>query len=291
MQTTVPQLPDQEQNAPHMNSMTLGEVIEVDEQRHAGFWKNTAINLSIVVSLGALMCFYPQAPLRFSIALSICVSAIGIGFVTFRFWDSNQVRAFRIHENGVSIVDPNASTEILFCELESYTCKKKQVQLIFFELELKSNSLDDPQTIEWTSSAIDPAVDFDELHIRISQKVADNLAAMLELKGRVPWGSSSFICNDGVEVREKTGFISSQMRHIAWSEIHDIKFRDAKLVLRCGSEHCIEIHCAEPNLFAGFLLVDRKMKDLFGDWMAHRQSVEEMAKAMTDVHPTVSGAA
>lgn len=151
-----------------------------------------------------------------------------------------------------------------------------------FELEIKTNSLDDPQTIKWSSRDA-PQVDFDALHIQISEKVADKLAAMLESNERVPWGASGFICDTGVEVRVKTGSFTSEMRFIPWSEIGSMVFRDAKLVMSYGTkECCVEIPCAEPNLFAGFLLIDRKMKDLYGDWLPNRQSDEELAYAMAE---------
>lgn len=109
------------------------------------------------------------------------------------------------------------------------------------------------------------------------------MAAKLKQDHRVPWANSTFICENGIEFSVKKGANSSAARTVPWSELRDMKFSDAKLLLYFdGDSREVKISCNEPNLLAGYLLVDQLMKSRFGDWMASRQTAEQVALAITD---------
>lgn len=205
-------------------------------------------------------------------------------------------RTLRVHENGLCCVQGDASTEIRYHQLDEYCYKKTMIcNESFclrkdFELEMKADTLGDPKTIKWNDFALrarqgnqQNSIDFDALHFRISKRVAGNMAAKLEADGKIAWGKSSYIRQDGIEASVKTGMLSSEMRFIPWSELKDMTFHEGKLLLSLESGNgSVEIPCDEPNLFPGFLLINRLMKTLYGNRMVNRQTDEEMAIALAE---------
>lgn len=267
------------------NSVGLGRVIEeVKQHQFVEFWKLAATGLSLGAFLGVIAYFTPGVSPRDAVCFAAFVFALSVTIaVTHRLLRRIFNPILRIHENGVSIVRSGESTEIQYNHLDEYACKKTSYSSAdYFELELKSCSIDTPRIINWTSNSR-TGVDFDALHVRISERVAENMAAMLKLNHRIPWGDSTYICDDGIECRVKTGTISSETRIVSWSELIDMKFVDAKLLVSFESDVWnLKIPCNEPNLYAGYLLVDRQMRTLFGDWMPSRQTNEEVAIAVAD---------
>jgi len=204
---------------------------------------------------------------------------------------------FRVHENGLSLVQAGGSTiEIPYCQLDEYCCKKL---LVFrddchvddhYHLEVKSYSFDADRIIKWSANSFpSPSsdnkgrIDFNALHFRASEKVADNMAAALEADQKVPWGKSAFICENGIEAKEKTGVFAAEMRFISWSELSDMKFQNGKLLLSFepGTWN-VQIPADEPNLLAGYLLVKRLMKTRYEHWLDSQQSEQEMAITMAE---------
>jgi len=128
------------------------------------------------------------------------------------------------------------------------------------------------KTIQWNCRTADPfassdqkAINFDALHLQISERVADNMAVMLEENQKVPWGRSAFIHANGIEAKVKTGGFSSQ------------------LIVSFHSENSsITIPCSEPNVLAGVLLVDRLMKNTDVDLAYSRQTEGEIVTAIAE---------
>ena len=268
------------------NAPRLGSVIEkVNLKQRIELWKIPVTGLFMATFAGAIAYSGMQVSLRDSAWLSLVLFTLGTSItVAQRLFGRTDYPILKVLENGISIVKSGESTEIHYNLLSEITCKKTSYESPgdYFEFELNSFSKGDNQKISWTSSS-NSALDYDALHLRISEKVAENMAAKLKQDHRVPWANSTFICENGIEFSVKKGANSSAARTVPWSELRDMKFSDAKLLLYFdGDSREVKISCNEPNLLAGYLLVDQLMKSRFGDWMASRQTAEQVALAITD---------
>ena len=255
-------------------AVELGEVVEEVEQKQ--FIGLSELAVVWVVAFGLLWLFSSGLVESFwgALGLAIAASVVVVAFtVANRSFDQSKKRILRIHEHGVSVVESGEFAKIHFDQVDELGFKKtlysfsESVQ----QLELKSGSGDGQQSIKWIADNL-KGVNFDELHLRISKRVTQRMAATVEANQRVAWGESNFICDNGIEVNEKTGFFKSEMRFVPWSELKDMMFRDGRLMLSFESgKWDFAIPCSEPNLLAGYQLVDRQMKGLYGDdWMPSR---------------------
>lgn len=272
------------------SSMELGVVTEGVKNKPANVW-----TIMIPWLIGAVMfggaCYSGSGILLHSLGIAIAFSVSGGALaVVHKLFGKLDSRILRVHENGLSLVEAGAVTEIHYRQLDEYCCKKSNWggPNEHFEFELKSSLLGNPRTISWQDSVggltLGKPFNFDELHCRISERVADNMAADLELNEKVRWGKSNFIYENGIECRVKTSILSSEMKFIPWSELRDMKFIDGKLLLSFWMENSnVEMPCGAPNLFAGYLLINRLVKNRCDNRTVSQQTEKEVATAMTQM--------
>ena len=274
-------------------SKELGAVIEAaTHHKFIAFWKVAVIWLVVGLILAGLSYF--EAGWH---GAGLMILFTALGFTTnslLRLSSKTGDQVLRVHENGIGFEHDGVPTEIQYCQLDEYRCKKT---VIFngadhvgsaYEMELTSREQGYPRTIRWTSGGrfnMDDSqqekTDFDALHFEISRRVADNMSAILKENHRVSWGESTVICKNGIEIKMKTGIFSAENKFIPWPEIRGMEFEDGKLSLSFESGNgSLKIDCSESNLLSGFLLVHRLMKTNQEDRMLSRQTDEKIAFAM-----------
>jgi len=270
------------------NSTDLGALIDQSEQ-----WPEK-INEIVIGFLVTGMIFGGLFAIEDGwkgFCLGMFFPALGIATsVVQRFTGKATERTFRVHEHGLCLLEDAIPTKIHYHELDEFRFKKTMVcneldwLQIHFELEVKSFGSGESKTTNWSeviARGAKNSIDFDALNLRISETIADNMAATLEVDREVPWGNSNLICHNGIEARVKTGFLSSEMRFLPWAELEEMKFCEGKLLLWFESA-TVEIHHSEPNLFAGYILVERLVNSIYENWNVNQQTEEEMVIAMSD---------
>ena len=272
----------------------LGAVIDEAVYQHIESSWYAAAWLFFGVFFGLCMWFGHEAPLEGIAIVSLAVGLGGILAVGRKLTGRTGDKILRVHENGLQFLHLDKTTNLPYRNLKECSFKKtmicsESVHLYdLFELDISAYVEGNLKTIQWNCRTAAPfassdqkAINFDALHLQISERVADNMAVMLEENQKVPWGRSAFIHANGIEAKVKTGGFSSQVQLTPLSKLRDITFRNGKLIVSFHSENSsITIPCSEPNVLAGVLLVDRLMKNTDVDLAYSRQTEGEIVTAI-----------
>jgi len=203
-------------------------------------------------------------------------------------------KILRIHENGFYLLQNGTSTTISYEHLDEYCFRKIRVYSAnpfpyIFSLKIKSNQLGDTAIIKWSEgstsqgAASEYSIDYDALHLHISTKVKENMAAKLKSIKKISWGNSMHIQDDGIEVNKKWGVLFSKTSFFRWSDIGSINICEGNLHLSIASKNeTFKISFAEPNMLAGYFLVNELLETHRGSGIVKRQDSQEISNAITE---------
>lgn len=203
-------------------------------------------------------------------------------------------KILRIHENGFCLLQNGTSTTISYDRLDEYCFRKIRVYSAhpfpyIFALKMKSNQLGDTAIIKWSEGSIrqgatsDYTIDFDTLHLQISTRVKENMAAKLKSIKKIAWGNSMHIRDDGIEAKQKWGFLFSKTRFFRWSDIGSINICEGNLHLSIAPKNeTFTTSFAEPNMLAGYFLVNELLETRRRSGIVKRQDSQEISNAITE---------
>ena len=286
----------------------LGAVLKEIQQPHINSWAMTIASLVAALSFLLVLCagdlkqahHHTFAEREIS---TLGLSFAGVGFLVFGWACIFGDRCLRFHENGVSLLQSGKETKIPYSRLKQFDFKKTELYLskneqcynINFDLEFKSNSahsikwnrtISGPKTPHFCSGSFD-STDYDWLNHHLSQIVADNIAAQIEMGHKIPWGKSSFIQKTGLEIQKKTGLLSAKMTFVPWSNLIDLQFRDGQLSLELGKPQSAQswnatIQCDEANVLPGYLAIKTILESQAATPSIRYQSEAEISSAIAN---------